>query len=377
MKELTILIPCLNEEETIAQVIRDAMRGLRKASCEGEVLVSDNGSTDASVQIALSQGARVVHCPRRGYGSALRYGIESSQSQYVLFGDADGSYDLSNIGGFVEGLRDGYDLVIGTRLKGCIEPGAMPFLHRYLGTPILTWLLNFLFRMRITDCNSGMRGLRKDVFEKMQLMSGGMEFASEMLIKTGILALKVKEIPITLYQDKRSREPHLHTWSDGWRHLRLLLIYAPNHLFIYPGFFLFLVGTLLLFLQLGGPVALGYLHMDLHFMILGISMSVLGISILQMGMIIKLFSHQNHYYENDWMVRKLNGFSFNKKVFSGLGVALIGGVIFSKIFLDWIHLSLANPQMIRLALFGLYFIFMGISLILFFFVESVMSENQE
>jgi hypothetical protein len=208
-------------------------------------------------------------------------------------------------------------------------------------------------------------------------MSGGMEFASEMLIKTGILALKVKEIPITLYQDKRSREPHLHTWSDGWRHLRLLLIYAPNHLFIYPGFFLFLVGTLLLFLQLGGPVALGYLHMDLHFMILGISMSVLGISILQMGMIIKLFSHQNHYYENDWMVRKLNGFSFNKKVFSGLGVALIGGVIFSKIFLDWIHLSLANPQMIRLALFGLYFIFMGISLILFFFVESVMSENQE
>lgn len=377
MRELTIIIPCLNEEQTIGQVVRDAIRGLRKASCDGEVLVSDNGSTDASVDIARFQGARVIHCPMRGYGSALRYGIESAESTYVLFGDADGSYDLSDISGFIHELRNGGDLVIGTRLQGCIESGAMPSLHRYLGTPVLTWILNFLFRMDISDCNSGMRGLSKDAFRRMGLTASGMEFASEMLIKAGIFRLKVKEIPITLYRDKRNRAPHLHTWSDGWRHLRLLLIYAPNHLFVYPGLLLFLLGTGLLFLQVGGPVMLGFLHMDLHFMILGISMSVLGMSILQMGMIIKLFSSQNNYYENDWIVRKLKYLPFNKKVFFGFGIASIGIGIFLKILIDWIHISLANPQMVRLSLFGLYFIFIGISLILFFFLEAVMNKNEE
>lgn len=377
MKELTIIIPCLNEAETIGQVVRDAVRGLRKASCDGEVLVSDNGSTDASVELARSQGARVIHCPKRGYGSALRYGIESAESTHVLFGDADGSYDLGSISGFVRELRNGNDLVIGTRLRGRIEPGAMPFLHRYLGTPVLTRLLNFLFRMDISDCNSGMRGLNKDAFGRMGLTASGMEFASEMLIKAGIFRLKVKEIPITLYRDKRDREPHLHTWSDGWRHLRLLLIYAPNHLFVYPGFLLFLLGTGLLFLQARGPVTFGSLHMDLHFMILGISLSVLGMSVFQMGMIIKLFSYQNDYYENDWMVRKLKLFPFNKKVFMGLGVTSVGIGIFLIILFDWIRLSLANPEMIRFSLFGLYFLFTGISLILFFFLEAVMNKNEE
>jgi len=217
--ELSIVIPCLNEKDTIGLVVQKAMTSLQKLGLQGEVLVSDNGSNDGSVQIANNLGARVVPCSRKGYGNALKSGLSSAAGKYLIMGDADDSYNFAEIDDFIKYLQKDNDIVIGTRLRGKIEKGAMPFLHRYLGTPVLTFIINMLFGTKISDCNCGMRGVRKDAFEKLNLESSGMEFASEMIIKAGILKLKIKEIPISFYRDKRNRSPHLNTWRDGWRHL--------------------------------------------------------------------------------------------------------------------------------------------------------------
>ena len=228
-------------------------------------------------------------------------------------------------------------MVIGTLLKGKIEEGAMPFLHRYLGTPVLTFVLNLFFGTRISDCNCGMRGITKEAFEKMRLTSGGMEFASEMVIKAGILKLKIKEIPITLHRDKRDRPPHLNTWRDGWRHLRFMLLYAPNSVFIWPGTILFILGTLLMLLQINGPFRWRWIFMDIHFMILGLTLGVLGITILGMGLIIKLFSHLHHYFTQDKIIAWLNKISLEKGLVGGGIIFLIGLVIDVGIVIKWIE----------------------------------------
>lgn len=287
--ELSIVIPCLNEEKTLPIVIKKGLDSFKRLKINGEVVVSDNGSTDNSVKLAETLGARVVHCPEKGYGNALKCGFALAYGKYVIMGDADDSYDFSKIEGFVHYLRKGYDMVIGTRIKGRIEKGAMPFLHRYLGTPVLTFVLNLFFKTGISDCNCGMRGLNKKAYEKMNMVSSGMEFASEMVIKAGILNLRVKEIPIVLHRDKRDRKPHLNTWQDGWRHLRFMLLYAPNSVFIWPGTVIFTVGSLLMLLQVNGTFQWKWIYMDIHFMIFGLTLAIVGVSIFQMGLIIKLF----------------------------------------------------------------------------------------
>jgi glycosyltransferase involved in cell wall biosynthesis len=224
LPDVSIIIPCLNEASTLPIVIEKALKSFKRLNLRGEVVVSDNGSTDGSVKVASKFGARVIHCAQKGYGNALRYGFKQAKGKYFIMGDADDSYDFSNIDKFVSELRKGADLVMGTRLKGTIHRGAMPWLHRYLGTPVLTFLINLFFGTRISDCNCGMRGLTKEAFEKLHLKSGGMEFASEMVIKAGIQNLKIMEIPIHFYKDKRGRKPHLKTWSDGWRHLKFIFV---------------------------------------------------------------------------------------------------------------------------------------------------------
>jgi len=221
--EVSIVIPCLNEAGTLPIVIEKAFKSFKRLKISGEVVISDNGSTDESTKIAQKFGARVVHCAQKGYGNALRYGFKQAKGKYLIMGDADDSYDFSHIEGFMRELRKGADMVMGTRLKGNIHRGAMPWLHRYLGTPVLTFLINIFFQTKISDCNCGMRGLTKKAFEKLQLKATGMEFASEMVIKAGIKKLKIKEIPIHFYKDKRGRRPHLKTWSDGWRHLKFIM----------------------------------------------------------------------------------------------------------------------------------------------------------
>jgi glycosyltransferase involved in cell wall biosynthesis len=374
-KELSIVIPCLNEEKTLPIVIRKAQRSLERLNINGEVVVADNGSTDSSVSVAKSFGARIVHCPQKGYGNALRCGFENAEGKFLIMGDADDSYNFEEIDDFIKYLRDGYDIVMGTRLKGKIEKGAMPFLHRYLGTPALTFILNLFFGTKITDCNCGMRGLTKKSFEKLNLSSAGMEFASEMIIKSGIFNLKMKEVSITLYRDKRDKPPHLHTWRDGWRHLKFMLLYAPNFVFIWPSFIAFIVGTILLLLQIRGPFVFGNIYMDIHSMILGLTLSVVGISIFEMGMVIKLYSHLNNYYIKDKIVIWIKKISLEKSLIFG-GIILILGITADFVILvDWIRNGFHDINLSRLAIFGLYFIFTGISFISFSFLKAIMEKE--
>lgn len=373
--EISIVIPCLNEEKTLPIVIRKGLDSFKRLKIEGEVLVSDNGSMDNSVKVARELGARVVHCPNKGYGNASRYGIENAYGKYVITGDADDSYDFSRIEGYVHYLRKGYDMVIGTRIKGRIEEGAMPFLHRYIGTPVLTFVLNLFFGTKISDCNCGMRGLNKKAFTRMNLTSPGMEFASEMVIKAGILNLKIKEIPITLHRDKRDRKPHLNTWQDGWRHLRFMLLYAPNSVFIWPGTILFAVGSVLMLLQINGPFQWKGVYMDIHFMILGLTLGILGASVLQMGLIIKLYSHLNDYFRNDKVILWLNKFTLEKGLIAGGLVFLLGLLIDGAIMYQWAKEGFQGILMPRTAIFGLYFMFLGVSFVFFSFLRAVMGKD--
>lgn len=242
--ELTILMPCLNEAETLETCIKKAFQFLAKTSINGEVLIADNGSTDGSQEIAIRNGAQVIAIPEKGYGSALKGGILAAKGKYLIMGDSDDSYDFSSLDYYIEKLRNGYDLVMGNRFKGGIKNGAMPFLHRYLGNPVLSFIGRLFFNSKIGDFHCGLRGFSKEAALKMNLQCTGMEFASEMVVKATLLNLKIGEVPTILWPDGRSRPPHLNTWRDGWRHLRFLLMYSPNWLFLYPGILLMLFGTL-------------------------------------------------------------------------------------------------------------------------------------
>ena len=233
--ELSIVLPCLNEERTVGQCVEQALEFLRESGAEGEVIVADNGSTDGSRETAGAAGARVVGVYERGYGSAIRGGIGASYGKYIIMGDADLSYDLSHLMPFFEKLRDGYDLVMGNRFKGGIAKGAMPWHHRYIGNPMLSFIGRLFFHSAARDFHCGLRGFTKAAAEKMNLQTTGMEFASEVVIKASLLGMKVCEVPTPLYPDGRDRPPHLRSFRDGWRHLRFLLIYSPTWLFLYPG----------------------------------------------------------------------------------------------------------------------------------------------
>lgn len=273
---VSVVMPCLNEAETIETCVRKARAALDRSGLEGEVLVADNGSTDGSRELAAAAGARVVAVADRGYGAALLGGFAAARGTYVVMGDADDSYDFGAVPGFVAELAKGHDLVMGSRFKGRIEPGAMPPLHRYLGNPVLTTLGRVLFRVPCSDFHCGIRGFRRDALPKLGLRTTGMEFASEMVVKAALFGLSISEVPVTLRKDGRSRPPHLRTWRDGWRHLRFLLLYSPRWLFLYPGIALALLGTLLLAWLFPGPRALGGMRLDVHTMLGAAAMVLVG-----------------------------------------------------------------------------------------------------
>jgi glycosyltransferase involved in cell wall biosynthesis len=240
--EVSVVIPCLNEAETLASCIEKAHIAMRDAGIDGEVVVADNGSTDRSPEIAVAFGARLLSIPRKGYGAALMGGFSQAYGRYLVMADGDASYDFAHVPRFVGPLRNGADLVMGNRFKGGIAPGAMPFLHRYLGNPVLSFLGRLIFGAKCGDFYCGMRGLSKEAFEHMHLSTTGMEFASEMVVKATLAGMRVEEVPTTLSPDGRSRSPHLRTWRDGWRGLRFLFLYSPSWLFLYPGLLLMALG---------------------------------------------------------------------------------------------------------------------------------------
>jgi glycosyltransferase involved in cell wall biosynthesis len=262
--ELTILMPCLNEAETLVRCITKARAFLMRSGIIGEVLIADNGSTDGSQQIAEMQGARVLVIREKGYGSALLGGLHAAHGRFVIMGDSDDSYDFSQLDGFVEKLRAGYQLVMGNRFHGGIAPGAMPALHRYLGNPLLSMVGRVLFRSPCGDFHCGLRGFERDSVLALDLQSSGMEFASEMVVKATIRQLRIAEVPTTLSHDGRSRPPHLNSWRDGWRHLRFLLLFSPRWLFLTPGAALFLFGLAMMIWLLPAPRHVAGVTLDIH-----------------------------------------------------------------------------------------------------------------
>lgn len=270
-------MPCLNEAETLETCVNKAKLFLNTNHIQGEVIVADNGSVDGSQEIAMKAGARVVHIPQKGYGSALMGGIEAAQYEFIVMGDADDSYDFTNLQPFMDALEVGVDLVMGNRFKGGIMPGAMPFLHRYLGNPVLSWLARLFFKSDIRDFHCGLRGFRRQAILSLDLQTTGMEFASEMVVKATMRNLKIVEVPTVLYPDGRSRPPHLRTWSDGWRHLKFLLLYSPRWLFLYPGIFLVVVGTLASVILLPGPIAIGKFILDINTLMYASLLIIMGI----------------------------------------------------------------------------------------------------
>lgn len=262
--EVSIVMPCLNEARTIVGCVEEALTSLREAGLVGEVVVADNGSTDGSQALAAKAGARVVPVAAKGYGNALRGGIAAARGRFLLMGDADASYDFSHAPRFVERLREGYDLVMGNRFRGGVQPGAMPWKNRYLGNPVLSFIGRLFFRTAIGDFHCGLRGFSADAYRRMELRTTGMEFASEMVIKAVMLGLRVTEVPTVLRPDGRGRSPHLRPWRDGWRHLRFMLLFSPRWLFFYPGLALMAAGLAFGTFLLRGPLTLGGVTFDVH-----------------------------------------------------------------------------------------------------------------
>ena len=288
--ELSIVMPCLNEQETVGVCVRKAIATLRDAGIAGEVIVADNGSTDGSVELARAEGARVVNIGEKGYGNALKGGILASRGQYVLMADSDDSYDFSHAPRFVEQLRAGSDLVMGNRFRGGISDQAMPFLHRYLGNPVLSGIGRLFFGSSCGDFHCGMRAIRKNSFERMDIRSTGMEFASEMVVKASLLRMNVSEVPTTLNPDGRNRAPHLRTWRDGWRHLRFLLMYSPRWLFLYPGILLVLLGLAGCVLLLPGRRVFHGIGFDVHTLLYAFAAVLLGFQLIAFATFTKVFA---------------------------------------------------------------------------------------
>lgn len=314
--ELSIVMPCLNEAETIGICIDKAMAFLRENQVAGEVVIADNGSTDSSIEIAACKGARVVPVTQKGYGSALMGGINASRGAFVIMGDADDSYDFLNLNPFLAKLRIGYDLVMGNRFKGGIEQGAMPFLNRYLGNPVLSGLGKLFFPNPCGDFHCGLRGFRKTAIEGLDLRTTGMEFASEMLVKATIHKLKIAEVPTTLSPDGRSKPPHLRPWRDGWRHLRFLLMYSPRWLFLYPGIFMVLLG-------LAGSISLSQkqlLVFDIHTLLFMSVFIIVGFQSVSFSILTKQFAI------SEGLLLKTKGFTRISRYLSleiGLTVSLV------------------------------------------------------
>ncbi len=288
--EVTLVMPCLNEARSLGDCIREAQEAMARAGIAGEILIADNGSTDGSPALAAQLGARVVPVAEKGYGSALRGGIAAARGRYIVMGDADGSYDFSHLPRFVEKLRAGADLVMGNRFLGGIQPGAMPWKNRYLGNPVLSFIGRLFFPTKLGDFHCGLRGFSVEAYRRMNLRTTGMEFASEMVIKSVVLGLRVAEVPTTLRPDRRDRAPHLRPWRDGWRHLRFMLLFSPRWLFFYPGLFLMVAGAIVGTVLLPGPLRLGQVYLDVHTLLFAAGSILIGFQAVSFAALSKYFA---------------------------------------------------------------------------------------
>lgn len=362
--ELTILMPCLNEAETLETCIRKARTYLDKSGIDGEILIADNGSTDGSQDIARRCGARVADIPERGYGAALIGGCNAALGTYVIMGDADDSYDFLHLDPFMEKLREGYDLVMGNRFRGGIEPGAMPPLHRYLGNPVLSFIGRLFYPSSIGDFHCGLRGYNREAIQRLGLQTTGMEYASEMVVKATLYQLKIAEVPTTLKKDGRSHAPHLRSFRDGWRHLKFLLMHSPNWLFLYPGIFFVALGLLLLVGLMFGPVSIGGITLDIHTMLYGSAFTIIGVSTVQFAVFTKTYAKNSGFIPVD--TSRTEKFTEDRVILWGAVLLLIGIVATVVAFVLWSRTSFGalDPQhVMRLTIPALTSMAVGVQMI--------------
>jgi glycosyltransferase involved in cell wall biosynthesis len=372
--EVTVVIPCLDEANSIGYCVEKAIGAFQTAGLRGEVVVGDNGSTDGSIEIAEKLGARVVHAEQKGYGAALQAGIIASHGAFIVMGDADDSYDFAEVPRFVEAWRKGNDVVMGNRFKGEIKPGAMPWHHKYIGNPVLSGVLNVLFNANIGDSHCGMRGFTRAIYDKMDLRSTGMEFASEFVIKATQLGAKITEIPVTLWKDKRGRPPHLRSFRDGWRHLRFMLLYAPNWLFLLPGALLGTIGLFLVFWLLPGPRRVtASVVLDIHTMIFGVIFTLLGAQIVSIGAFAKVFSYSERFDRNPVSLKRvLKRVTLEMGLLLGGALALLGFAGCAWITWQWAASGFGPLQAVRWVLFWSMWLFLGMQIIFASFFLSML-----
>ena len=375
--QVSVVIPCLNEVHSIGACIEKALRAFKESGIAGEVVVSDNGSTDGSIELARQLGARVVHAELKGYGHALRKGVQEARAQFIIMGDADDSYDFSEVPRFVERWREGYDIVMGNRFSGEIKAGAMPWHHKYIGNPVLTAILNLFFHTPIGDAHCGMRGFTKQAYQRMDLRTTGMEFASEFVIKAKRLGAKMTEIPITLWPDRRGRPPHLRSFHDGWRHLRFMLLYAPNWLFLGPGGLLAAFGLALVLWLLPGPRRVAGVVFDIHTMLFGMTFVLLGVQIISIGLFAKVFSYVERLDQRARSLgRALKRVQLEHGLFVGAVLALLGFLGDARIAWDWATGGFGPLDRVRVVIFWSLWFFVGIQIFFSSFFLSMLGVSR-
>lgn len=376
-------MPCLNEAETLESCILEAQRGLHATGLPGEIVIADNGSSDGSPQIARRLGARVVHVPEKGYGSALRAGMQAAQGRYLIMGDSDGSYDFSETPNFVARLQAGADLVMGCRLPaggGKILPGAMPWKHRWIGNPVLTAIGRLLFGAPCHDFHCGLRALTKEAFRKMELRTTGMEFASEMVIKACLKGLRIDEIPITLRKDGRSRPPHLRSWRDGWRHLRFMLLFSPRWLLLYPGILLIMVSSALFLRLLAGPLQIGKISFDLNTLDVTSLALIFGYQMVLLACFVRIFAYTRGFLPRQhWLEKAFHYFTLERGILAGASALLAGLAIIGMTLWSWARADfgdLAPEIQTRWVMAGRTLAALGAQTLLFSFIFSYLGLEQ-
>lgn len=372
--EVSVVMPCLNEAGSVERCVRIAREALERGGLAGEVVVADNGSTDGSPDLATAAGARVVHAPTRGYGAAYLEGLRAARGRYLVLGDADGTYDFSAIPAFVAKLREGNDVVLGSRLQGTILPGAMPWLHRWIGNPALSLILSLFFGKRVSDTQSGLRGLRREAAERMNLRTTGMEFASEMVAMALRHGLRVAEIPIVYAP--RTGHSKLRSFRDGWRHLRFMLLLSPTPLFLVPGLAMLVLGVAGLIALLPGPIRVGRLVFDFHFMFAASALALLGLQLIVLGLAAKTYARAELSLLHDrWLAFLDRRFTLERGVLLGLALGAIGAGVAVKIVIEWLSSGRGDLFAVRPALVALTSLVMGAQLVFGSFFISVLRDE--
>jgi glycosyltransferase involved in cell wall biosynthesis len=370
--ELSIVIPCLNEEATLGEALAWANEAIAHSGMPGEVIVADNGSTDRSIAIAEEAGARVVPVKKKGYGYALLAGCSAARGTYLVMGDADATYDFREAVAFLDDLKTGADLVMGSRIAGTIHKGAMKSLHRWLGTPVLSFLIRIFFKLKITDCNCGMRAFTRSAFDRLALVSGGMEFASEMIIKAGLYRLKVTERPCSLHVDRRNKPSHLRTWRDGWRHLRFILLFAPHVVFQIPGWIMFLLGLIPTLIVLPGAFYINGRLVDYNYLFYSIPLVIIGYQAIWFDRIETYYVRFAGYLPDDIRSGKRYRFILEPWLIIGLLLLLSGAGILAGILIKWVSTDFGELRQIRLGASAMLLLITGMQTMMNAMIISMM-----